>query len=294
MPEVLTALGAALVALVMREVFHTLFHPAGRGGATLLVFRAVWSASGRLGERARDLAGPLSMVLVIALWVVGMVAGWALVYDPVLPQRFILAAPLDEGSQQGFAAALYFSWVTQSTLGFGDVAPRDDALRILVALQATLGFGLFTMAVTWVLSIYPALHRQRSAAGLAHGIQDAHRRHGRPPAELPQTALARELERLAEALSTAHTDFRQYPSTFYFQAPARAHSLAAALEFVVELARADGLADEARLPARELESVVEQLLGDVGERLLGLDDPTLDEALAAYRRHALRPAAASG
>ncbi len=281
-----TVAGALLLATVLREVFHTLFHPVGRSGMSTHVFGLVWSASGRLGDRARDLAGPMSMVLVIALWVGVMVTGWALVYLPSLPGGFIFAAPLDPAAQDGFLDALYVAWVTQATLGFGDIAPVDGALRVLVPLHATLGFGLFTMAVTWVLSIYPALHRQRTAAGVAHNVREAHRRAAVAPAALPPATLARQMERLAEALTTARMDFLQYPSTFYFQAPSPSLSLAGTLPFVAALARADGLPEEARPAAAELAAAVELLAADLADRFLGLGETSVDGTLAAYRAHA--------
>ena len=63
------AAGVLLVLVVAREVFHTLFHPGGQGSLTIGVFKSVWAVTGSLGGRGRRVAGPLSMVLVIALWV---------------------------------------------------------------------------------------------------------------------------------------------------------------------------------------------------------------------------------
>ncbi len=277
--------GAIVVLAVLREVFHTLFHPAGWGGLSKLVFGTVWRGAARLGPRARGLAGPSALLLVIGLWTALLVLGWTLIYWPWMPERFIVASALDRAEQAGFVDALYFAWVTQSTLGFGDITPTSDVLRVLAPLQATIGFGMFTVAVTWVLSTYPALQRQRAAASAAHAVRASHEQAGVARGELPQPALARQLERLAGGLSSTEVDYVQFPGTFYFAAPDRSMSLAAALPFMVDLARDGELSGEARLAAGELRATLDGFAATVGERHLALEGASTDDVLAAYRRH---------
>ena len=279
-----TAAGVLLILVVAREVFHSLFHPSGQG-LTSRVFQAVWALSGRAGRRARMLSGPVSMVLVIGLWVGLLVVGWALVYLPALPESFIFASSLEPRSERDFVDALYYAWVTQSTLGYGDIAPEDGLFRVLAPLQATLGFGLLTMVVTWVLSVYPALQRQRAAASLAHALRRSHEQRGESAADLHPTTLARQLERLATMLNSVRTDFTQYPSTFYFAAPATTLSLAAALPFVVSVAEADGYTDETRPAAAELKASLELFAAALAEQHLDVSAADRDEVLRAYRRH---------
>ncbi|SDY03281.1 hypothetical protein SAMN05661080_02092 [Modestobacter sp. DSM 44400] len=64
--------GAVLVALVLRELFHTLWHPRGRGRFDQWVPRAVWRLSGRGGGSGgrSTRTGPLSLLLVVLSWVV--------------------------------------------------------------------------------------------------------------------------------------------------------------------------------------------------------------------------------
>lgn len=38
-----------------------------------------------------------------------------------------------------FPDALYFSLVTQATVGYGDVTPQDDGIRLLAAVQVIAG-----------------------------------------------------------------------------------------------------------------------------------------------------------
>ena len=284
MTWVVTAGGVALVVIVLREVFHALFHPGGRGELSMLVFRAVWAVSGRLGEPARALAGPIALVLVIGFWVAGLLVGWALVYWPAMPEAFIFATPLDPGDQDGFDDALYLSWVTQATLGYGDMAPRTGLLRMVAPLQATIGFALFTAAVTWVLSLYPALTRRRSAAAMAHAMRESDTRSGVGVAEMDATTLARRMERLSDAFGTLRIDVVQYPSTVYFAAPARTLSLAAVLPYVSSVARAHGDRSEIRPAAEELAAVLDEFAVALDRRFLHVGGDT-EAIVRAYRRH---------
>ncbi len=285
MSAVLIALGIGLVLATLREVFHSLFHPSGQGGLTMLVFRVIWRVSGSMGPGARSVAGPVSLVCVIALWVGGTVVGWALIYLPALPGDFIFASPLLPSEQSGFLVALYQSWVTQATLGYGDIAPEAAALRILAPLQATLGFVLFTLVATWVLSIYPALRRQRAAAALAHALRESHLESGTSTSSIHPAAAGRQMERLSQAVDDLRVDLIQYPSTFYFAAPAGTLSLAGAIPFIADAARAEGYAPEARPGAAELASSLDLLASTIGDQHLAMPDAARGEVLEAYRRH---------
>ena len=52
----------------------------------------------------------------------------------------------------GFLDALYVSFVTLVTLGYGDLAPASGWLRVVAPAEALLGFVILTGAITWVLS----------------------------------------------------------------------------------------------------------------------------------------------
>ena len=60
--------------------------------------------------------------------------------------------------------SLYASLVAVATLGFGDITPTTSWLRILVPLEALIGFAVLTAGLSWVLSVYPVLHRRSSFA----------------------------------------------------------------------------------------------------------------------------------
>ncbi len=284
MSVLLPVLGTMLVLGVARDAFHMLFHPSGQPGPTKLVFRAVWMLSGRCGALGRQLAGPISMVLLMTLWVGTTVVGWALIYLPSLPQDFVFASPLVREDQSGFVDALYYSWVTESTLGFGDITPTDGLLRLLAPAQATVGFGLFTMVVTWALSVYPALYRQRSAASFAHSMQRASERDGARPLRT-SPATESQLQVLADKVNGVRADFVQYPTTFYFAAPAESLSLARALPFIISLTRAEGGSVEVQAARAQLSASLELLAHALAGSHLDMAGAAESDVFRAYLRH---------
>ena len=284
MDIVLRIIGGLLILVTLREVFHMLFHPSGQGGITMGVFRGVWGVTGKLGDRARSMSGPFAMVLVIALWIGSLIAGFSLIYWPSMPESFIYAAPLEPKAEDDYIDALYYSWVTQSTLGYGAIAPEQGVFRVIAPLQATLGFALFTLFVTWVLSVYPALHRQRSTASSIHALRLAHER-AVPADAMHPTTLARQMEQLSQVINQVRVDFVQYPSTFYFATPGHTLGLAQGLPFVVGLVSSDGMADETRPAAAQLATSLDLLAAALAEQHLSMAGAETDEVLRAYRRH---------
>lgn len=255
-------LGVGVVLLVLRDMFHTLLHPQGHGQLSRAVMRFTWWLTRRAGRLGMELAGPFTMLAVIAAWAVLMVTGWALVYLPHLPSSFSYATGLDPSVRSPAADALYLSLVTGATLGFGDLVPQPGWLRAVVPLQAFMGFTLFTAAVTWVLQIYPALGRRRALAARLRLLTDqpdsAH--------EVPPSVL----HAVAAELVAVRVDLEQYTETYYFH-DAPPTSLARVLPATAALASAAvaSTAPEQSAAGRVLLAAVDDLTNVLDEQYLG-------------------------
>jgi voltage-gated potassium channel Kch len=143
-----SAAGVALIAIALFDVFATLFsHPRGHSPSR---------------SRTLALAGPISFLVVVASWTTFLGCGWALVYWPWMPEGFLHATELDAVGTS-LLDALYFSLVTLSTLGYGDVSPSHGLLRVAAPLEALLGLGLLTASVSWLLDL-PRVSRRRAQA----------------------------------------------------------------------------------------------------------------------------------
>jgi hypothetical protein len=237
---VITAVGAAVVLAALRDIFHTLWHPSGRGGLARKVLAAVWRAGRprRGHHRVRLLAGPLAMVVVVMAWVALIVLGWTLIFWPHLKDGFFIGEAVQQTTRGGLLDALYLSMVTLATLGFGDIVPTEEWLRIAVPLEAMLGFVLLTAAVTWVLQVYPALVRRRTLAIRLSLLRRADAVRVLAEEDVPMAANL--LEDVAGELVQIRVDLTQYAETYYFQDRDPEASLPAMFSVTLDLA------DEAR------------------------------------------------
>jgi hypothetical protein len=285
------AAGLLLVAVVLRDIFHTLIHPAGQGTLARLVFRALWRVPGRLRRPARPIAlvGPLGVVLVIVVWAVLVVVGWALVYWPFLPDGFSYSQNLDAERRSSALDAVYVSLVTMATLGFGDVVPVEPWLRLAAPLEALVGFALLTAAVSWVLQVYPALARRRVLALRLDSLcrADPTGAWVDDGSSTPATVL----HGLATEVAAVRVDLTQYAETYYFRDPDHVASIAA------ELGVACGLAERAvsaargdvRLAGRTLRASLEDLAERVDRAHLAVGGSMQDVLDAFAADHGRTP-----
>lgn len=91
----------------------------------------------RVGMRLQFLAVPIATyVSLFALLSVGFACFYRIADEFSRGEIFIL---MGQPGRLGFSDALHFSIVTLSTVGYGDIQPADDGIRLLAALQMILG-----------------------------------------------------------------------------------------------------------------------------------------------------------
>lgn len=289
-----TLLGAALIIAALHDIFHQLFHPGGTGSVSGMLMQTVWRVFRWFGQRYPSLialAGPSALITVIASWAALLAVGWALIYWPRLPEQFLLAPGLDPSEQQGFVDALYLSLVTLSTLGYGNIAPTSDLLRVLMPLEALIGFGLLTASLTWVVSIYPPLTMRRAFAQQIALVRDAELETGISVTQAGAEAAARRLEALTSQLVTVRSDLVQFPVIYYFHASDERSSLPANAQALLRIAE-EGIGENnppaVRLSANELRGATDDFSATLASSFLGLSSAPTKEVLKAYAHDHLR------
>ncbi|WP_284235427.1 potassium channel family protein [Mycobacterium antarcticum] len=285
---VITVVGALLVAVVVRDVFHTLFHPIGHGSVAPKVMRLVWWLLRlfRSDRRIASLTGPLGIALVVLTWGAMAVLGWAMLYFPQMADGFAYGTELSPSDRHAASDALYVSLVTIGTLGMGDIVPTSEFLRVIVPLEALFGFMLLTAAVSWVLQIYPALERRRV---LALQLSTLRRARGANPDLSVDSIPIGVLTGFAAAIVEARNDFTQYGATYYFRDIEADASLASSLDYAARLAAdaAGSTRPETRLAGALITAAVESLVGLLNQEFLRLDGDVdaVIQAYAADHRH---------
>lgn len=165
-----TAAGFVLLALIIFDIYATVLHSSARYGPVgESLNRSVWRVTRAVAfklaranrHRLLNMVGPLLLPLLIAVYVVLLVLAYALIYYPHIPRGFTFGV---EHPEPGWIDAVYFSGVTLTSVGYGDVVPRLAPLRFLALFEAASGLIVISLAITYMLTVYTALERKRAVA----------------------------------------------------------------------------------------------------------------------------------
>src|SRR3989449_185676 len=165
--------GALLLAIVLWDAFETIILPRRvnrRLRLTRAFYRATWipwaASAGlvRAGNRREvflSFYGPLSLVLLLALWAAGLVTGFGLL-------QYANGSAMHAAGNEtvGFTTDLYLSGTTFFTLGLGDVAPQGSFARLLTVIESGLGFGFLAIVIGYFPVIYQAFSRREGTISL--------------------------------------------------------------------------------------------------------------------------------
>lgn len=264
MSPALTALslagGVALLGLLVLDVFVTIFLPgSGAGPVTGRAYRATWwlwrqvtRRAGRHRRRLLGLCGPVLLPLTVLLWALELVVGFALVYLPFAGTFTVQGEP----ALPGWVTALYYSGYSATTLGVGDVYPQGGALRLVSVVESAFGFSLFSVSITYLISVYNAVAQSASfALGITRRFGPGG--HGSVAAVLvaaQETGTVDDLRRWIEdsgaELERVATSRLQYPLLQYFHVAEDERAIPVALSDLLELLTVvQALPDPHALPA---------------------------------------------
>ena len=173
--------GATLVLWVLWEGFETVVLPrrvTRRFRFTRLFYRRTWLPWARMVSsfvptRRREtwlsVFGPLSLFLLMSIWVGGLITGFALLHWSTG------SALLTRDGSAGFFTDLYLSGTTFFTLGLGDVVPRSTLACLLVVFESGMGFGFLALVIGYL----PGLNQSFARREVSISLLDA--RAGSPP-----------------------------------------------------------------------------------------------------------------
>jgi hypothetical protein len=220
--------GFGCVFSVLLDAFITVILPRRAVGSfrlTRMFYIATWTPWRWLVSRVRrprsretmlSFYGPLSLVVLIALWAFFVLLGFGLwFYAAGSP----LADPLTV--HPDFRSDLYVSGTTLFTLGLGDVVPHSRLVRELMVVEAGLGLGFVALVLGYFPVLYGAFSRREvnialldSRAGSPPSAAELMRRHAFEGGAEALTTLLEEWERWAAELLESHIS---YPQLCYFR-----------------------------------------------------------------------------
>lgn len=269
---------AALLLLwfVLQDSFEVMLLPRRvyrRVRLARLFFRTTWAVWVRLSHllpeserRIRFLGvfGPLSMVVLFALWATMLVIGFGLI-DWDLQGHGSAHSSLPE--------QIYLSGVTFFTLGYGDVVPHAAITRGASVIEAGTGLGFIAVVIGYLPILYQVFAKRE-----AHVIQlDA--RAGSPPSAVTMLSLhagpdslgkldelLREWEVWGAELLESHLS---YPMLVYYRSQRDNQSWLAALAAVMDTCTLIlvGVEDLPPLQARMTFTMTRQVIVEVARAI---------------------------
>ena len=236
--------GLVLIVVILWDAFETIILPrrvTRRLRLTSLFYRSMWAICSRSvramhnrKRREKYLAvfGPLSLLMLLALWAAGLIVGYATLH-------WGLQTPLNIPEETGnFATYLYISGETFFTLGYGDIVAKLALGRTIAVIEAANGFGLLAIVIGYLPVLYQAFSRREvnialldARAGSPSSAAKMLRRHGEGDHLQDLTVVLHEWERWSAELLESHLS---YPVLCYFRSQHDNQSWLAALTTILD------------------------------------------------------------
>lgn len=165
------SLGLAILALVFWDLFLTIFSLRGGGPATNRIGEGVWRLMlsvhrKRPIHQLLSLAGPFILILVVLFWYFLTALSWFLIFisqtTSVINNNTQVSTSLLE--------KLYFTGVTVSDLGYGDLVPQAFPWTLMSSLAALTGTLILSAALSYILPVISVGLQKRVIAKSIHGM----------------------------------------------------------------------------------------------------------------------------
>ncbi len=164
--------GILVILLVAQDAFETVILPRSimrRVRITRYFFFTTWASCKFLTriirpdaerETALSYFGPLSLLVLIALWAILFVFGFGLL-------MWGLALSLNtQDHTVSFLTYLYLSGTTFFTLGLGDITPVSGIARAFLVVEVASGFGFLALVISYVPVLYQVFSRREQRISL--------------------------------------------------------------------------------------------------------------------------------
>jgi hypothetical protein len=242
-------LGLFFLSGVALDAFQTIIlprRPSGRLRITRLFYIMTWTPWVAVTERIKDrklrdqtysVYGPLSLLLLLVLWAVLLVLGFAMLYF-ALGTAFTDSLNTTGTFIANLRTCIYVSGTTMFTLGLGDVVPHSHAARVLIVLEAGTGLGFVALVIGYVPVLYQAFSRREVSVALLDGragspptATELIRRHSYEGGHIELIKLLAEWERWSAEILESHIS---YPLLCYYRSQHDNQSWLAALIAILD------------------------------------------------------------
>ncbi len=175
---IVAILGFLIVTVILRDAFEVIILPrrvTRRLQFARFFYRfmwrlrssaALWIRNDMRRETYLSVFGPLSLLLLLSVWATGLVAGFAMLQWGLQDRLYVAQKAVS------FGTYLYLSGTTFFTLGLGDVIPLGRVGRLLVVVEAGLGFGSLAGLISPPTAVELLLRNEGDMSGLRQLLGD--------------------------------------------------------------------------------------------------------------------------
>ena len=161
------------ILLVLVDGFEGMILPRRVGRKfrfSLMLYRGLWPLWCALARTIKtpkrrqtflSIFGPFSLLLLFALWGVLLILAFGILNWSLGTQ---LQTPA--GTVTDIFTYLYLSGVTFFTLGFGDIVPLNHLGRVVVVIEAGIGFGFIAVVIGYMPVLYQAFSKREVSISL--------------------------------------------------------------------------------------------------------------------------------
>lgn len=236
--------GVAIFLIVLWDAFESIILPrrvTRRFRLARLFYKSTWHvwklvmclvSSRKRREALLGFYGPLSLLVLVGVWAVGLVLGFGLM------QYGAGSAVVMTGGQPSFETDIYLSGTTFFTLGLGDVVPHSGLSRALVVTEAGFGFGFLAAVIGYLPFIYGSFSKREvdislldSRAGTPPTAGELLRRHSYSQGHNALRELLKDWELWSAELMESHLS---YPVLAYFRSQHDNQSWIASLTAILD------------------------------------------------------------
>lgn len=238
------AAGVAIFLIVLWDAFEAIILPrrvTRRFRLARVFYKFTWRVwkfltalipARKTRETLLSFFGPLSLLVLVGVWAVGLVLAFGLM-------QFGAGSAVNiTGGQPSFATDVYLSGTTFFTLGLGDVVPRTALARVLVVTEAGFGFGFLAAVIGYLPFIYGSFSKREvnislldARAGTPPTAGELLRRHAYPGGSDALRFLFKDWELWAAELMESHLS---YPVLAFFRSQHDNQSWIAALTAILD------------------------------------------------------------
>jgi hypothetical protein len=287
------AVGIVIAVVVLWDAFEAVVLPRRvtrklRLSRIFYIFAwGLWSAIGRsmragkFRETYLSVFGPLSILVLLATWALGLIFGFALIHAA------IRGSVMASGEPMTFLLDLYLSGTTFFTLGLGDVLPRTTLSRVVSVIESGMGFGFLALIIGYLPILYQAFSRREltislldARAGSPPTATELLKRYGREENRPVVGELLRDWELWSAAVLESHLS---YPLLVYYRSQHDNQSWLGAMTLILDACALSMVAFEKKktLQARLTFAMARHAVTDIAQAINAAPRPIEPDRLPA-------------